>query len=183
MPIAWLDQYLLGAREIPLGHCSPCCRIDLLGCCNLKIHLFALSPSLPAAGLPSNGGSFGRPLVSGAAGPRPCAATWPLRAAIRPPGRPRAAGRRGEGNQSHLTFNLSVQNQKKNLLENYIDPFLITLRHCGLLEPGRRCPCAYKGSTYPAEADRSATSPSPALLSHLGRTQSYASLAKGVFLN
>lgn len=70
MPIAWLDQYLLGAREIPLGHCSPCCRIDLLGCCNLKIHLFALSPSLSAAGLLSNRGSFGRPLVSSIFGSR-----------------------------------------------------------------------------------------------------------------
>lgn len=84
MPIAWLDQYLLGAREIPLGHCSPCCRIDLLGCCNLKIHLFALPASL-RRGLLSNGGSLGWPLASAAAVPWSSLVTWPLWAASPPP--------------------------------------------------------------------------------------------------
>lgn len=84
MPIAWLDQYLLGAREIPLGHCSPCCRIDLLGCCNLKIHLFALPASL-RRGLLSNEGSLGWPLASAAAVPWSSLVTWPLWAASPPP--------------------------------------------------------------------------------------------------
>lgn len=135
MPIAWLDQYLLGAREIPLGHCSPCCRIDLLGCCNLKIHLFcALCLSL-GSGLLSNGGSFGRPLVSTA----PSAVVLPGHLATlgcdasskdapgggrgdgagrRERGQGRREGARGEkGNRYHLTFNLSWG--KKSLRKLY----------------------------------------------------------------
>lgn len=209
MPIAWLDQYLLGAREIPLGHCSPCCRIDLLGCCNLKIHLFcALCLSL-CSGLLSNGGSFGRPLVSAAAGRR--GPSWSLghfglqfllQGWLRAAGRwgkgreegkgPRRGGGgwqeegRGEkGNRYHLTFNLSLKKKKKNLSENYIDPFLITLRHCSLLKRGLRCLRMYFTHTSPSplfRGDQAAAFPSPSR-SHLGWTQSYASLAKGVFLN
>lgn len=98
MPIAWLDQYLLGAREIPLGHCSPCCRIDLLGCCNLKIHLFALPASL-CRGLLSNGGSLGWPLASTAAAPWSSLVTWPLWAASPPPRLAPGAGRWGKGRE------------------------------------------------------------------------------------
>lgn len=98
MPIAWLDQYLLGAREIPLGHCSPCCRIDLLGCCNLKIHLFALPASL-RRGLLSNRGSLGWPLASAAAEPWSSLVTWPLWAASPPPRLAPRAGRWGKGRE------------------------------------------------------------------------------------
>lgn len=91
-------------------------------------------------------------------------------------------GRGEKGNRYHLTFNLSL---KKNLCENYIDPFLITLCHCSLLERGLRCLHMYFINTSPSphfRVDHIAFFPSPSL-SHLGWTQSYASLAKGVFLN
>ena len=86
--------------------------------------------------------------------PWSCVVTWPLQAAPRPPGRLRAVGRDGDGGKidpaSHLTFLLKKKRggkkEKKNLSENYIDPFLITWCHCSLLGAGLRCVRTAPGS-------------------------------------